>query len=243
MNKTDTRLLAKFLESPERPEGTLRFHELQGLLFAIASSPETILPSEWLPLISNEADLNFAGQDEAQQILGLVMTLFNEVNTSVLDRSNALPPGCAFAKDILENFDDDSSISQWSRGFTSGHNWLAEVWEGIPLGELDEECGATVMVLSFFESKRLANAYFKDMKPRKRKSGVDTFENFARTMREMFPDALASYANLGRSIFEAVLEHGAAGSEPAESKKIGRNEPCPCGSGKKHKKCCGGSIH
>ncbi len=22
--------------------------------------------------------------------------------------------------------------------------------------------------------------------------------------------------------------------------KIGRNEPCPCGSGRKHKKCCGG---
>ena len=24
-----------------------------------------------------------------------------------------------------------------------------------------------------------------------------------------------------------------------KSKKIGRNEPCPCGSGKKYKKCCG----
>jgi preprotein translocase subunit SecA len=23
-------------------------------------------------------------------------------------------------------------------------------------------------------------------------------------------------------------------------KKIGRNDPCPCGSGKKYKKCCGG---
>lgn len=23
------------------------------------------------------------------------------------------------------------------------------------------------------------------------------------------------------------------------SNKIGRNEPCPCGSGKKYKKCCG----
>ncbi len=22
-------------------------------------------------------------------------------------------------------------------------------------------------------------------------------------------------------------------------KKVGRNEPCPCGSGKKYKKCCG----
>ena len=29
-------------------------------------------------------------------------------------------------------------------------------------------------------------------------------------------------------------------SSPAEATlKIGRNEPCPCGSGKKYKKCCG----
>lgn len=26
---------------------------------------------------------------------------------------------------------------------------------------------------------------------------------------------------------------------PAKSEKVGRNEPCPCGSGKKYKKCCG----
>ncbi|NLV89137.1 MAG: SEC-C domain-containing protein, partial [Tissierellia bacterium] len=24
-----------------------------------------------------------------------------------------------------------------------------------------------------------------------------------------------------------------------KGKKIGRNDPCPCGSGKKYKKCCG----
>ena len=27
-----------------------------------------------------------------------------------------------------------------------------------------------------------------------------------------------------------------------ESPKVGRNEPCPCGSGKKYKKCCGGTT-
>jgi len=27
--------------------------------------------------------------------------------------------------------------------------------------------------------------------------------------------------------------------EPVTVEKVGRNEPCPCGSGKKHKKCCG----
>ena len=31
------------------------------------------------------------------------------------------------------------------------------------------------------------------------------------------------------------------GPEPQRSPgKIGRNEPCPCGSGKKYKRCCGG---
>ena len=27
--------------------------------------------------------------------------------------------------------------------------------------------------------------------------------------------------------------------QPVRSEKIGRNQPCPCGSGKKYKKCCG----
>jgi len=30
-----------------------------------------------------------------------------------------------------------------------------------------------------------------------------------------------------------------AATKPAVSQKIGRNEACPCGSGKKYKKCCG----
>ena len=27
--------------------------------------------------------------------------------------------------------------------------------------------------------------------------------------------------------------------QPEKQKKVGRNDPCPCGSGKKYKKCCG----
>jgi uncharacterized protein YecA (UPF0149 family) len=27
---------------------------------------------------------------------------------------------------------------------------------------------------------------------------------------------------------------------PLRVEKTGRNDPCPCGSGKKYKKCCGG---
>ena len=31
-------------------------------------------------------------------------------------------------------------------------------------------------------------------------------------------------------------------SEPIRVEKVGRNQPCPCGSGKKYKKCCGKNV-
>jgi preprotein translocase subunit SecA len=40
-----------------------------------------------------------------------------------------------------------------------------------------------------------------------------------------------------------VLSRGEGGDEKKSpvrrEKKVGRNDPCPCGSGKKYKKCCG----
>jgi preprotein translocase subunit SecA len=44
---------------------------------------------------------------------------------------------------------------------------------------------------------------------------------------------------------EMVLSHGDSGGDSRpktvrrQTEKIGRNDPCPCGSGKKYKKCCG----
>ncbi len=35
------------------------------------------------------------------------------------------------------------------------------------------------------------------------------------------------------------LEKMLSPPNPVSSKKVGRNEPCQCGSGKKYKKCCG----
>jgi yecA family protein len=200
----DSRSLKEFLDSSNRPDGTLRFHELQGFLFAIASSPETILPSEWLLLISNDEDVGFRDESEAQQILNCIMALYNEVNATVLERSDQLPRGCEFKEDIFANFDVKSSISQWSRGFMIGHDWLSELWENLP-EEMDEECGATTMVLTFFSSQQLAEAYFEDGKPRRNKTGK-RFEEFSATARELFPSALASYAHIGRTIFEVLIE-------------------------------------
>ncbi|MCH7735480.1 MAG: SEC-C domain-containing protein, partial [Chloroflexi bacterium] len=51
--------------------------------------------------------------------------------------------------------------------------------------------------------------------------------------------AAASAVGGGRSAVATVAErHGAGGGAP-KGKKIGRNEPCYCGSGKKYKRCHG----
>ena len=55
------------------------------------------------------------------------------------------------------------------------------------------------------------------------------------------------YVHHERSIFKKVggvwkfADGKVIGPEPIrrEEPKIGRNDPCPCGSGKKYKKCCG----
>ena len=40
-------------------------------------------------------------------------------------------------------------------------------------------------------------------------------------------------------VFESGGEEQPAAPEQRQSDKVGRNAPCPCGSGKKYKKCCG----
>lgn len=44
-------------------------------------------------------------------------------------------------------------------------------------------------------------------------------------------------AKKGRSLNKVVWPNPASGPLPRQVAKVGRNEPCPCGSGKKYKDC------
>ncbi len=46
-------------------------------------------------------------------------------------------------------------------------------------------------------------------------------------------DKLEDISDLERALNPPVTIH---------SEKIGRNDPCPCGSEKKYKKCCGATV-
>ena len=56
-------------------------------------------------------------------------------------------------------------------------------------------------------------------------------------------EILAELPNLLRSIADFWKDPAAALAKlkPVRTTKVGRNDPCPCGSGKKYKKCCSGA--
>jgi preprotein translocase subunit SecA len=49
----------------------------------------------------------------------------------------------------------------------------------------------------------------------------------------------AEPARPSRGAFDEALAESAAATVRREVPKVGRNDPCPCGSGRKYKKCCG----
>ena len=55
----------------------------------------------------------------------------------------------------------------------------------------------------------------------------------AETMHQVLSTAVAQYAHLGWSIQRVLAERDAEESQPTRTAKVGRNAPCPCGSGKK----------
>ena len=234
----DPSTLQAFLADPARPADTLRYHELQGFLFAVASAPERIPPSDWLPIVFSDQEVDYASRDEAQEILGQIMVLYNAVNGAVRDAPTLLPADCQLRDDVLANFEDAAPMAQWSRGFLLGHQWLEELWKAYLPEELAEELAATLMTLSFFSSRELAEAFLAE------NTGDDqTLESTAVTIHGILPRAVAQYAHLGRSIATALAERDAEASEPTRTAKVGRNAPCPCGSGKKYKRCCGATVH
>jgi preprotein translocase subunit SecA len=92
-----------------------------------------------------------------------------------------------------------------------------------------------------------------------KREGFEMFANMIETVKQktlstLFKIKIASEEDVDREAMEKRkrqqsemrLSRGAEGSGQAqkqpvkrEGEKVGRNSPCPCGSGKKYKKCCG----
>ncbi|MCH7991229.1 MAG: UPF0149 family protein [Gemmatimonadetes bacterium] len=232
------RALEKFMDRPGHPEGTLTYREMQGFLFAVACAPEMVVPSEWIPRIFGEDGPLFKKPTEAEALMGGLMALFNEFAPEADGPDARLPADCAFRKDPVANLEADAPVAKWCRGFQLGHSWLQTLWDEHLPEEFEHNLEEIVATLTFFASGESAEARIAEWEGSER-----TLASLATDFRDLFPTALASYSRIGQSLFKASLKSQTARRPAVASPAPTRNEPCPCGSGRKHKKCCGRQVH
>ena len=89
------------------------------------------------------------------------------------------------------------------------------------------------MALGFFASREMAEGLHAEVT-----TGEQSFKAMADAMHRVVPSAVAQYAHMGRSMATVLAERD-TDAPATHDVKVGRNDPCPCGSGKKYKKCCG----
>ena len=240
-NPAAMRDLAAFLDAPDRPAGTLRYHGLQGFLFAIATAPGMIPTSEWLPAVFGEAgDPEAGSEEEAERVVGALMALSNRINEEVMADRVGLPEDLATRPDPMANMGPDAPLGQWSAGFSVGMDFLQEVWDPVLEAapeELESHFFSFGILLSLFSSRDFAEDLRREVGPQDQSLAA-----WAGLALAEFDRNMAGLAEMGRLTFQA-LETGEGEepmtSQPVRRQKIGRNEPCPCGSGNKYKTCCG----
>ncbi len=194
-------------------DSVLDVSELDGLFAALACAPNMIMPFTWFPAIWAGEELMPAweSEDEIRDFNSLVMGMYNEVMTSMNEGY--------YEALFLERAGEEKTVlivDEWCEGFLRGLN----LWG--PLAAAD---------VGFLEQHIKPMRLFATAAGLEQLLEMDVNE-VEQHQQQIEPDL--------RQVFQYFLERRRLLSQPVrrESAKTGRNDPCPCGSGRKFKKCC-----
>lgn len=215
--------LGEFLDQMAE-DGAMDLEELDGFFAALHCCPELVPPSEYLPEILGEGLENgevISGIETAQLLMQLIMHHWNAVG-------DAFREGDTFIPLLLEDEDGKADGHNWAVGFLEGVEMRKELWSEI----LDNEDTAGWFVPIF----ALVTEHHPEpeMRPYPEKMTEEQREDLLAGMAVMVTEMYDYFEPHRREAASLRMEYA-----PAKSGKIGRNDPCYCGSGKKYKKCCG----
>ena len=223
LSDTEIEELTDFLLSDETPEECMDISTLDGFLTGLVIGPDTIMPSRWLPEVWGETekdDMVWQTGEELERVMGLVMRQYN----SIVDGFKVDPPDFSPIMPVHQASGEEITIiDEWCWGFMQSVGLAPESWE--PLFG-DEKQKAGIFPIYLYGTEKGYESLEEDPKISK----VPHEEWVA-----MLPAAVREIHDLGLPLRRAEAQV----SQVAISQKVGRNEPCHCGSGKKYKKCCG----
>jgi uncharacterized protein len=184
------------------------------------------MPSEYYPEVFGGEmtdTCEFTSLDEANEILGLLMRHWNTI-------AGTLIKGEVYVPLLLEDEVGTAQGNDWARGFMHGVDMRNDSWAGLIE---DEEHGGCILPMMM-----LCHEHDEDPEMRPETITPEKRETVIVHMAAGLMGAYRYFRKRGQGRVGTTFE-----SEPRRSaSKVGRNEPCPCGSGKKYKKCCGGAT-
>jgi uncharacterized protein len=220
--------LDAFLLSDATSDETMLLDQLDGYLTAIIVGPTTLSMSQWYAGIwgKHEEDApRFETLEEAQHIMQMIMRHYNGIISSLQhDADSHEPLFDVFVPDDKSREYIDAEM--WANGFMDGIALCRPDWQ--PL--LDDPRGR-----EWLTPIRLLGGDDLSAKELEQVAKPEQREGVAKRIQ-------ASVAGIYRFWLphrEAIHEVQLAKTIKREYPKVGRNDPCPCGSGKKFKKCCG----
>ncbi|MGF6769597.1 uncharacterized protein P3T18_002067 [Paraburkholderia sp. GAS199] len=219
--------LDEFLISDATSEETLTIESLDGYLTALAIGPATVPPSHWLPGVwgpSEDDTPAFDSVDQAQRILGLIIRHQNGIIASLENDPDGFEPVFGFSRvdDSEREYIDGEA---WAMGFVQALARVRRDWQ--PLLD-DEQARHHLRPLHLMGAIDLTD---------EEAQLVETPEQQETLTREI-PGSIAAIYRYWQPHCEAAAQSASSAAQRTEP-KVGRNDPCPCGSGKKFKKCCG----
>ena len=215
LTESDFDRLEKYLDDPDRAEVTFPLDAVQGLFAAIACASPPVSRGKWLPAILG-ISLSAGGPEDIEPIAQL-LERFAE------DTARQLNEGEGF--DFILYGGEDEDFSTWADGYLAGVDLIDPPWE--------EEAEAEDLDSLLFPFLALTGQA-KDIALENGEEWMSDAEE-AKLLEEI-RDGLADHLiEVRRYWFEKRVPP----TVKREGPKVGRNDPCPCGSGKKYKNCHG----
>jgi uncharacterized protein len=224
LDQVDLAALDRFLMSDRPPPNSMMLSELDGFLTGVAIGPELVLPSEWLPLVWGGEAPGFADEGEAKAVLGAIMARYNEILSQITD--DALEPIFWAARD------GTLVAADWAEGFLLAIMLRMDAWDRLLKSKRDGHLLIPILALCGDENGESLLGLPPEDEDRVLQEAVEFIPGCV--------SAIAAYwRKKGPKQISMPLAPGPSSVLHRSSSKVGRNDPCPCGSGNKFKKCCG----
>jgi uncharacterized protein len=223
---------------------------VDGFMTALLAGPRVVMPSEWLPAMFGDAfERTFADPDDLQQAMTALMGRWNVIARQLdpeplLDDPDQLrlsPLVVDYGDEVRAELVADGRLTEeelgllppngmvWAEGFLDAMKAFPDDWPEPDVstddGQFYDDCLMGVIALTLDEAdlaEHLAERY--------------PGQTLARD--DLIDEACICVQDLRLYWVDHAPRHAPIRVEP----KPGRNDPCPCGSGRKYKKCCGAAA-